>query len=204
MSTTKNVIFDLGGVLLNLDIERTLEAYRQMGLHNIEEMFRLGHATSFFKQYETGAISDAAFIESIEKLPENTGTQQQIVEAWNAMLLDFPAERVEWLRVLKTRYRLFLFSNTNSIHLNSFQQSFYDSHGFMMDELFEKAYYSHRERLRKPEPAAYELVLNANSLLPGETVFIDDALVNVEAANALGINGIHLEPGISVTSLEFR
>lgn len=201
MPAEKNIIFDLGGVLLNLDIMRTINAYKQIGLHTIEELFGLGHAASFFKQYEVGLISDEEFILSIKKLPGNTGSSQQIIEAWNALLLDFPAERVEWLKELKKRYRLFLFSNTNAIHHASFQQTFYDAHGFYLDELFEKAYYSHCVQLRKPDAAAYELVLKENRLQPNQTTFIDDALVNIEGARAVGIKAIHLSPGVNVISL---
>lgn len=203
MPGTKNIIFDLGGVLLNLDIQRTLEAFRQIGLDNIEELFRIGHAASFFKQYETGSINNEEFISSIERIPGNRGSRQQIIEGWNAMLLDFPADRVEWLQQLKSKYRLFLFSNTNAIHLDRFQQTFTEAHGFTLDELFEVSYYSHLVQLRKPDAAAYEIVLKQNDLEPSETLFIDDALVNVEAANASGIKGIHLQPGIMVNSLQF-
>jgi len=200
---TKNIIFDLGGVLLNIDINKTLDAYKTMGLHNIEEYFRIGHASSFFKDYEKGIINDYEFIDGIEKLTGGKNNKQKITDAWNALLLDFPEERVNWLKELKNKYRLFLFSNTNALHLISFQQSFLNVYGFPMDDLFEKAYYSHVVQVRKPDAAAYELVLNENSLLPAETVFIDDALINVEAANKISIKGIHLEPGVSVTSLRF-
>jgi putative hydrolase of the HAD superfamily len=200
---TKNIIFDLGGVLLNIDINKTREAYKAMGLQNIEEYFRLGHASSFFKDYEKGIISDNEFIDGIEKLTGGKNNKQKITGAWNAMLLDFPRERVNWLKELKNKYRLFLFSNTNALHLISFQQSFQNVYGFPMDDLFERAYYSHVVQVRKPDAAAYELVLNENRLLPAETVFIDDAIINVEAANKVSIRGIFLEPGVSVTSLRF-
>jgi glucose-1-phosphatase len=203
MAEIKNVIFDLGGVLLNLDLAKTLNAYKGMGLHYIEDLFRIGHAESFFKQYETGGINDEEFIESIVRLEGNTGKHEQVIEAWNAMLLDFPPDRVEWLKELGKRYRLFLFSNTNAIHLLQFQKAFRDVYGFEMDDLFEKAYYSHVVRLRKPDAEAYRHVLTENNLVPEETVFIDDALVNVEAANSVGIRGIHLKPGMSVVELKF-
>ena len=203
MAKTKNIIFDLGGVLLNLDIQKTVDAFKQLGLNNTEELFRVGYAASFFKQHETGSINDEEFIASIEKLTGSSGKQQQITEAWNALLLDFPPERIQWLQGLKNSYRLFLFSNTNAIHLNRFQETFYTSHGFAMDELFEKTYYSHLVRVRKPDIKAYEMVLNENNLEASQTIFIDDALVNVESAESIGIHGIHLKPGVSITSIVF-
>lgn len=201
MVKAKNIIFDLGGVLLNLDFQRTTKAFSEIGLSAIEDLFRLGHADSFFKHHERGAISDEEFITAIKNLPGNKGTIAQIKAAWNALLLDFPKERVLWLGQLKHKYRLFLFSNTNAIHLASFQQSFKNVHGFQMDELFERTYYSHLAKIRKPEPAAYELVLKENLLKAEETLFIDDALINVEAAHSIKIQGIHLQPGVEVTSL---
>ena len=200
---TKNIIFDLGGVLMNIDFNKTLDAYKTMGLHNIEEYFRIGHASSFFKEYEKGTISDEEFIGAVGKLVGVNNNKREITDAWNAMLLDFPEERMNWLKGLKDKYRLFLFSNTNALHFLSFQQSFQNVYGFPMDDLFEKAYYSHVAQIRKPDAAAYELVLNENGLLPAETVFIDDALINVEAANKISIRGIHLTPGVNVTSLKF-
>ncbi len=195
MEGIKNIIFDLGGVLLNLDIGQTLQAYKNMGLTNIEDYFRIGHAASFFKKYETGDIGDEEFIESIFRMEGNTGSRKDILAAWNAMLLDFPEERVVWLQGLKDRYRLFLFSNTNALHLVHFQDAFFNRYGFPMDDLFEKAYYSHLAGVRKPDAASYQLVLNENNLVAEETVFIDDALNNVEAANKLGIKGMHLKEG---------
>lgn len=195
MTGIKNIIFDLGGVLLNLDIGQTLQAYKNMGLLNIEEYFRIGHAASFFKKYETGDISDEEFIDSIYKMEGNTGSRKEILAAWNAMLLDFPEERVKWLQDIRSRYRLFLFSNTNALHLVHFQDAFFNRYGFAMDDLFERAYYSHLAGVRKPDAASYRLVLNENGLSPQETIFIDDALNNVEAAAAIGIKGIHLKEG---------
>ena len=203
MQGIKNIIFDLGGVLLNLDMNKTLDAYKAMGIQNIESYFKIGHADSFFKLYETGDISDEEFIERIERLEGNTGTQKQIMAAWNALLLDFPANRVKWLQQLKSKYRLFLFSNTNALHMEHFQKAFKKDHGFHMDELFEKAYYSHLVNIRKPDHASYQLVLNENNLLPHETAFIDDALINVEAANAVGIRGVHLGKEMDVVRLEW-
>lgn len=203
MQGIKNIIFDLGGVLLNLDMNKTLDAYKAMGIQNIESYFKIGHADSFFKLYETGDISDEEFIERIERLEGNTGTKKQILAAWNALLLNFPASRVQWLQQLKHKHRLFLFSNTNALHMEHFQKVFKKDHGFEMDELFEKAYYSHLVNLRKPDHASYQLVLDENNLHPHETVFIDDALINVEAANEVGIRGVHLEKGVEVVRLKW-
>lgn len=205
MKEIKNIIFDLGGVLLNLDIQKTADAFAQMGVKEFRKLFALGHAASFFKEYEVGSITDDQFIDALQNLAGQPSDRSAVIAGWNAMLGDFPAERIELLIQLKQKYRLFLFSNTNAIHLASFQQTY--SHAFsgsLLDDLFEKAWYSHNIRLRKPDVKAFEYVLSDKQLLPHETLFIDDALVNVEGARAAGIQGLHLEPGKSVLDIDWQ
>ena len=137
MSQIKNIIFDLGGVILNLDLAKTRQEFFDLGLTQIDELFRIGHAASFFKQYEIGAISDQEFVDEIKKELKVSVPDQQIIHAWNAMLLDFPSKRVEWLKKQRKQFRIFLFSNTNALHLIEFRKSFREAHGFEIDELFE-------------------------------------------------------------------
>ena len=203
MPQIKNIIFDLGGVLLNLDLAKTRQEFFDLGLTQIDELFRIGHAASFFKQYEIGAISDQEFVDEIKKELKVSVPDQQIVHAWNAMLLDFPSKRVEWLKKQRQQFRIFLFSNTNALHLIEFRKSFKEAHGFEIDELFEKAYYSHEVQIRKPDAGAYQLVVDENELEAAHTLFIDDALINVEAAIATGLQGYHLKQGEELSLLQF-
>ncbi|MBL0134962.1 MAG: HAD family phosphatase [Chitinophagaceae bacterium] len=203
MSQIKNIIFDLGGVLLNLDLAKTRQEFFDLGLTQIDELFRIGHAASFFKQYEIGAISDQEFVDEIKKELKVSVPDQQIVHAWNAMLLDFPSKRVEWLKKQRQQFRIFLFSNTNALHLIEFRKSFREAHGFEIDELFEKAYYSHEAQIRKPDAGAYQLVIDENGLEAAHTLFIDDALINVEAALSVGLQAFHLKPGEELALLHF-
>jgi HAD superfamily hydrolase (TIGR01509 family) len=201
MTPVKNIIFDLGGVLLNLDVAQTRDAFIKLGLTQIDELFRIGHAASFFKDYEVGTISDEEFVEKARQLSLPGTSNEQVIEAWNVMLLDFPAERVQFLDQLKNKYRLFLFSNTNAIHLKAFHKSYQDVYGAAMDDLFEKAYYSHVISHRKPDVAAFEFVINDSKLDAAETLFIDDALVNVEGARKAGLQAIHLTGGKTILDL---
>jgi glucose-1-phosphatase len=201
MAPVKNIIFDLGGVLLNLDVAQTRDAFIKLGLTQIDELFRIGHAASFFKDYEVGTISDEEFVEKARQLSLPGTTNNQVTDAWNVMLLDFPVERVQLLDRLKSKYRLFLFSNTNAIHLKAFHKSYQDVYGKAMDDLFEKAYYSHVISQRKPDVAAFEYVINDSKLNAAETLFIDDALVNVEGAREAGLQAIHLTDGKTVLDL---
>jgi HAD superfamily hydrolase (TIGR01509 family) len=202
MQGIRNIVFDLGGVLLNLDMQKTEDAFTSMGVANFKSLFALGHAASFFKEYEVGLINDEQFVDSIVNIIGTQYDRKAVIAGWNAMLCDFPAERIELLKQLKQRYRLFLFSNTNAIHLASFQQTYSTAYkGDLLDQLFEKAYYSHDIRLRKPDVKAFEYVLQDSGLQSHETLFIDDALVNVEGAKAAGMQGYHLEPGKTVLEI---
>lgn len=205
MQQIRNIIFDLGGVLLNLDMQKTDEAFTAMGVKDFRSLFALGHAASFFKEYEVGSIDDEQFIASLQQLAGINAEREAVIAGWNAMLRDFPAERIELLVRLKQQYRLFLFSNTNAIHLQSFQRTYSDTFaGNLLDDLFEKAWYSHSIKLRKPDVKAFEYVLKDAGLDAGETMFIDDALVNVEGARAAGIQGYHLEPGKTVLDIVWK
>lgn len=203
MLNLKNIIFDLGGVILDIDFERTQKAFVELGIGNIKELFGLGHAASFFKDHESGKISDEEFLDSIRKLAKNSLSDDDAQSAWNSLLIRFPAENIDLLKRLKAKYRLFLLSNTNAIHVAAFTRLYKDSfRNGLFEDLFEKVYYSHKVGLRKPDKEIYEHVIRDNGLVPGETLFIDDALVNVEAAIDAGLRAIHLRPGMALSHLE--
>jgi putative hydrolase of the HAD superfamily len=202
MQNIKNIIFDLGGVILDIDFQRTEKAFFELGVTNFKELFGLGHAASFFKDHEAGKISDEEFLDALQKLARHSLKSDVVQKAWNALLISFPAERIELLKRIKSKYRLFLLSNTNAIHLTAFLKLYSDAfNNGSFEDLFERVYYSHRMGLRKPDRDIYDYVLRENNLVPEETLFIDDALVNVEAARETGIQGIHLKPGITLLDL---
>lgn len=197
----KNIIFDLGGVILNIDLRKTQDAFTALGVKNIDEVFRMGHIESFFKSYETGAIDDAEFIASVQKLAGIQLAPEIVIEAWNALLMDFPQERINFLKKIKGRYRLFLLSNTSALHHTRFHEMFKQEFGGSLDDLFDKAYYSHIIKLHKPDTASYKLITDENRLDPGETLFIDDSIANVEGAERAGLKGMHLAPGKTILDL---
>jgi|LauGreDrversion2_2_1035103.scaffolds.fasta_scaffold01879_3 HAD superfamily hydrolase (TIGR01509 family) len=179
----KNIIFDLGGVVLNLDQEKTLRAFKRLGA-NLEE---LNLENSIFLDFETGKVDENYFLQSIFTLLKGNASKEQITQAWNSMLLELPAHRVEIIKQLKSKYRLFLLSNTNSIHINAV----FEEHGkTVFEELFEKIYLSHEIGIRKPDVACYEYVLRDANLKGSETVFVDDNRLNLKGAESAGINTI--------------
>lgn len=197
----KNIIFDLGGVILNIDLRKTQDAFRALGVKNIDEVFRMGHIESFFKSYETGAIDDTEFIASVQNLAGIQLAPEKVIEAWNALLIDFPQERINFLKKLRGTYRLFLLSNTSALHHTRFHEMFKQEFGGSLDDLFDKAYYSHIIKLHKPDAASYKLITDENRLDPGETLFIDDSVANVEGAERAGLKGIYLAPGKTILEL---
>ena len=197
----KNIIFDLGGVILNIDISKTQEAFKSLGVKNIQEVFRMGHVGSFFKQYETGEIDDDQFIKSIQQMTGINAASEIVVDAWNSLLLDFPPERIRFLKAIKSKYKLFLLSNTSALHHTRFQEIFSQQFGGPLDDLFDKAYYSHVIKLHKPDKASYQLIIDENFLTAGDTLFIDDSEANVAGAERTGLKAIHLTAGKTILDL---
>lgn len=193
------IVFDLGGVLLNLDFARLEKSFTDAGVKNFKDFFGLGHADSIFKDYEVGRISDKEFVKGMVELSGGVLNEQTAVAAWNSILLDFPKERVDLLAALSRKYRIFLYSNTNAIHYEHFAAEFKAQYGRTLNSCFEKAYYSHEIGYRKPEPAGYEYITRDAGLDPKNLLFIDDAEVNVLGARAVGWNAYWLKPGEAIT-----
>jgi putative hydrolase of the HAD superfamily len=204
MQGIKNIIFDLGGVIINLDNQRTEAAFTALGVKNFREYFGHGHAASFFKDYEIGRIDDRQFIDALKELTGLAVPDEEIIRGWNALLLDFPPERIQLLKELRKKYRIFLFSNTNALHLDALRLIYAGAFGpETLDEHFEKTYYSHVMGMRKPEKEPFDLILRENQLKPLETLFVDDAQINVEGAEAAGLKGLYLRPGISLLDFQW-
>lgn len=200
MSEIKNIIFDLGGVLLNIDFAITQKAFAELGMENADEKFGKHMQLGFFDQLDRGEISDNEFFEKVlAEMPIGT-KKEDIRRAWNAMILDFPQENFDLLKRLSKNYRLFLMSNTNSIHFPEYQsllQRIFNINS--LDDLFEKAYYSFQIGKRKPENEFFELILTENNLKAIETIFIDDTLFNAKASSKNGIKGLHLAENMKLT-----
>jgi len=198
---TEVLIFDLGGVLLNLDFSKTEAAFTQAGIPDFKRYFALGHASDVFSDYEKGVVSDEEFLTKAAQLTQGKLSETAVETAWNAMLLDFPAHRVALLKELSSRVPIYLYSNTNAIHYRYFLSRFRESYQLELDELFVKAYYSHQIGHRKPDAAGFNFIVQDAGLNPSTTTFIDDAKINVEGAAAAGWNGVWLPPDWDVTHL---
>ena len=203
MKQVKNIIFDLGGIFLNIDYLKTEQAFIDLGVANFRELYNQHFASTLFEDLETGKISAASFYENFRKLGSINLADEQIRHAWNAMLLDFPVDRLYWLETMKNKYKIFLFSNTNQIHYDCFIEIANDVMGNKQNfnDYFIKAYYSHTLGLRKPYKESFIKILEEQNLVAAETLFIDDTLKNIEGAQLAGLQTIHLVPPAQVTEL---
>lgn len=188
------IIFDLGGVILNLDYQLTIDRFKHMGEERFDELYSQSNQDKIFDRYEVGDISSSEFISYLSQfLPANI-SNSEIIEAWNLMLLDLPKERLELITDLQSRFKLFLFSNTNDLHFKAFSKYFtkYYENCDLLNKYFIKTYYSHKVGKRKPNCDAFKLVLDENDLYPENVLFIDDSIQHIEGANKLGIQTFHL------------
>ena len=190
----KNIIFDLGGVIINLSTQTTVEQFARLGDVTPENVANRMMQSSEFHDYEKGLISDDRFRDIVRDMLKVQASDSEVDRCWNAMLLDIPMQRIRLLERLKSKYRIFLLSNTNEIHLNCFNGIVKELTGQpSLDYYFERAYYSHRMKMRKPDQEIYEVVLRDNGLIPGQTIFLDDNLSNLKGAELCGINTFHIQ-----------
>jgi FMN phosphatase YigB (HAD superfamily) len=183
------IIFDFGDIFINLDKPATISGLQKLGMKEWNTEF-----DQLNLSFEVGAISSEDFIGGFQKQLPNA-SKEDILKAWNAVLADFPFYRLEFLQGLSKKYRLFLLSNTDSIHINTFEEksgiSFYKD----FYACFEKVYFSFDIGMRKPNPKIYQFVLEQNNLVAENTLFVDDKTENTDSAAALGIKVWNLQVG---------
>lgn len=189
MQNIKNIIFDYGNVIFTIDFKRTQDAFNALGITNVQSFYAHKTQHPIFNQFEKGEITAAEFRNGIREISEHPNlTDEQIDHTWNSLLIGIPKGNHELLLQLKQKYRTFLLSNINEIHLNYIES--YLKKEFNLDGnevFFEKIYYSHIVGKRKPNPDIFEQVLTENNLDPQETLFIDDSPQHLETATNLGI-----------------
>lgn len=191
----KNLIFDLGGVIIDLSIDRSIEQFAVLSGMKKEKVNEIYNTTPGFEVYERGLMNDTDFRNFVREVFSVKSTDEQIDTCWNAMLLGLPLRKLDLIESLKKDFSVYLLSNTNGIHLNYINQIMLPDltgNGKLLDSYFHRAYYSHIMKKRKPNADIFEQVLNENSLLARETLFLDDNLANLEGAKQLGIQTVHV------------
>ena len=190
MKHFKNIttlIFDFGGVLIDLDINQCILNFNSLGLENVEQYLNNFAQSGFFMQLEKGQISAAEFRNEIRKLTPNKLTDTQIDEAWCSFLLEIPEEKLEMLIELRKKFRVVLLSNTNIIHFPNSEKLLFTNKGRQLSEYFDRCYLSYEMKMAKPDLQIFKNILASENVQPNECLFLDDGLKNTLQAQKLGI-----------------
>lgn len=192
-NSVNTIIFDLGGVILNIDYNLTAKEFEKLGVEDFNDLYSQFKQSNLFDDLETGAVTPEQFRTNFRLETDLNVTDQQIDNAWNAMLLDLPQERITLLQELKKHFNLYLLSNTNEIHYQEYVAKIERENGITnFNSLFTKAYYSHELGLRKPNPAAFQHIVTENNLVAANTLFIDDSPQHLVGAKEVGLQTHHL------------
>ena len=191
----RNIVFDLGGVLVDLDFKAAINGLQQAGFANVKEQLFAFDRGGLFQKFEVGEITADEFRAAIRENSTVTLTDEEVDGLWNAMLLEIPREKLELLLDLRGKYMVYLLSNTNSIHWDYVCKNAFNYRGFRVEDYFEETFLSYEMHLAKPDKAIFEKVLHDANLLPEETLFIDDSEANCKAAQEVGIHAHHYHVG---------
>ncbi len=188
MERIKNIVFDWGGVLINLDKNRCVKAFDEIGAHHISSYVDECRQEDLFHELEIGKITVPQFCDEVRRqCPGCVATDEDICRAWGQLLTGIPAYRIEKLRELRSRYRLFLLSNTNVIHWKKWDH--------LLEGCFEKMFLSYEMHLVKPDKEIFEEVLRQTGIRREETLFLDDSANNCAGAASVGIQTCHVKAG---------
>jgi putative hydrolase of the HAD superfamily len=200
--SVRNIIFDFGGVICNIDLKLSEEKFRELGFKGFNPSYSVEESEDVFRKLEGGKITIHKFIAALKNHLDANVTDEQVIAAWNAMILDIPPQRVKLLEEARRSYRIFILSNSNEIHYNKYLSDFRSNYGYnSFEDLFETAWFSFKIHLQKPSPEVFRFVIHEGGLNPDETLFIDDTIQQIESARNAGLKTYHLCPPEEITSL---
>ena len=206
MQHIKNIIFDYGNVIFDIDFQKTQHSFTELGIKNVERFFAHTGHDPIFNEFETGSISSTEFRDGIRRITGQPSlTDAQIDNAWNTLLIGIPPINHDILLKAKEKYRTFLLSNINEIHMDYINR--YLKQEFNVDTndvFFEKVYYSHLVRLRKPNKEIFEFVAQDSNLIPQETLYIDDSPQHLKTAQEMGFNTYLMTKNDSLEKFIYR
>ena len=197
----RNIVFDLGGVLVDLDFKAAINGLQEAGFANVKEQLMAFDRGGIFQKFEVGEITADEFRTAIRENSTVTLTDEEVDGLWNAMLLEIPREKLELILHLRGKYMVYLLSNTNSIHWDYVCKNAFNYRGFRVEDYFEETFLSYEMHLAKPDKAIFEKVLSDANLLAEETLFIDDSEANCKAAQEVGIHAHHYHIGDDLTEI---
>ena len=191
MKEIKAVLFDLGGVLIDVDYQKTIDAFTNLGVQNASDLYNQFDQSKLFDAFETGDVSSDYFIEQLKPLVSPDVRTIQIVDAWNAMIGSFPIKKLDFVKEIAKQTPCFLLSNTNEIHIEKAMNSLKETPYAELDNLFKECYYSHLIGMRKPNVSTFKWVLNQMGVNADETLFIDDSPQHIEGAKKTDLQTIY-------------
>lgn len=197
----KNIIFDLGGVIYAIDYLATIRAFKDLGIKNFEQIYAKAGQSDLFDALETGRISKAEFLSEIKGYLNSSISDDDVINSWNAMLIDFMPDALKCLKTLNGDYRIFLLSNTNEIHIKEVKSRVGKVFYSEFCQLFEQVYFSYDLGLRKPNIEAFTYILSEKDLDPSETLFIDDSPQHIDGALQAGLKAYHLKDDERISQL---
>jgi len=191
--STKNLLLDLGGVLYDLDFQKSIDAFEKLGINDFQAVYSHAQQTQLFDLFERGEVSVENFRNEIRRMSAKQIPSAEIDAAWNALLIGIPERRIKLIEQLSKKYNLFLLSNTNELHLNAVELYIEKTYGIKrFENCFKKIYYSNKMGKKKPDADCFEFVLGNADISKAETIFIDDTIRHIDGAIKCGINAIHL------------
>jgi len=199
----KNILFDLGGVILDINVQATLKHFYELDFPAQLLQYPHNMTTDLFYKYETGKIKTDQFRNEIRRVTGTEVPDEALDRAWNAMIVRIPEDRTTLLKKLGEHYDLYMLSNTSPLHTPVFEKMFLDAAGIPMHDAFKKIYYSFEIGCHKPDHEAWEFVINDAGIVPGETLFLDDNIHNIKASQELGFQAIHIHERTSLLDLGF-
>ena len=198
----KNLLLDMGGVILDVSYQRVIETFKSYGIENFDKVYTQAKQVEIIDLFEEGKCSAEEFRDGVRKLVGKELSDEQIDKAWFSMILEIPRDVIQLLGVLKLKYRLFLFSNTNVLHIEYLKKEFERQLGFdLFNCVFDKAFFSNEIHNRKPHPESFKYVLEQAGIEAEETLFIDDSKQHLEGASKVGLNTYWLTNGETLIDL---
>jgi len=192
----KNIVFDLGGVLITLDRSEAVNRFKKAGLTNAEELLNAYHQRGIFLELEEGKLSREEFYEAVRKEAGKFVSNETIEYGWMGFMKEMPEYKLIMLEELKRKgYRLYLLSNTNPVIMSWAFSSAFSPQGKSIEEFFDKLYLSYQIGYTKPHPEIYRFMFNDSGMIPSESLFIDDGSANVEMGKQLGMKTYLAENG---------
>lgn len=202
MKTVKALLFDLGGVIVNLDYHKTINAFDALGVANTESLYNQFNQTEIFDGFETGSLSGKEFINLMKHQIPTYSSESEIKKAWNAMILGFEEAKLKQIKKYSEKIPCYLLSNTNEIHLEYIQTLLGEMPFKNLELLFNKCYYSHIIGKRKPHKETFEWVLNDMGYAAEDVLFIEDSPQHIEGAKTINLNTLYLTQERSLEEIE--